>query len=105
LTAVTQAIQFKYDDGNTFLRWVAGDTVDPALYVIFSPADRKRQNQETHNLSEEMHRILGNMLPTHILLSSINADSELLQLDDPVSCLDYHHQYVSCEGAYSCGSH
>ena len=33
LTAVTQVIQFKYDDGKTYLAWPVGDSVDPAVYV------------------------------------------------------------------------
>lgn len=57
LTAVTQAIRFKYDDGRTYLAWTVGDTVDPALYVILSPAHSKER-------SREIHRTLRNMLPT-----------------------------------------
>ncbi|KIM93692.1 hypothetical protein OIDMADRAFT_173067 [Oidiodendron maius Zn] len=33
LTAVTQAIRFKYDDGRTYLAWTVGDSVDPAFWM------------------------------------------------------------------------
>ncbi|KIM96928.1 hypothetical protein OIDMADRAFT_169710 [Oidiodendron maius Zn] len=33
LTAVTQAIKFKYDDGRTSLSWPVGDSVDPAFWM------------------------------------------------------------------------
>ena len=35
LTAATRIIQFKYDDGTTYLRWAVGNSVDPAMYAKF----------------------------------------------------------------------
>jgi amino acid permease len=33
LVAVTNAVKFHYDDGKTFLRWVVGEEVDPAVWM------------------------------------------------------------------------
>jgi hypothetical protein len=33
LVAVTNAVQFRYDDGKTFLSWVVGESVHPAVWI------------------------------------------------------------------------
>jgi amino acid transporter len=33
LVAVTNAVQFRYDDGKTFLTWVVGENVNPAVWI------------------------------------------------------------------------
>ena len=33
LTAVSNTISFRYDDGKTFLNWVTGENVDPAVWI------------------------------------------------------------------------
>ena len=33
LVAVTNTVKFHYDDGKTFLRWVVGEDVDPAVWL------------------------------------------------------------------------
>jgi hypothetical protein len=54
LTAVTQAIKFKYDDGRTSLSWPLGDSVDPALYVIFPLSDSKKRKSRNHKTPREI---------------------------------------------------
>jgi hypothetical protein len=33
LVAVTNTVKFRYDDGTTFLSWVVGENVDPAVWI------------------------------------------------------------------------
>jgi amino acid transporter len=33
LVAVTNAVKFRYDDGNTFLSWVVGEDIHPAVWI------------------------------------------------------------------------
>ena len=33
LVAVTSTVKFRYDDGKTFLNWVVGEDVSPAVWI------------------------------------------------------------------------
>ncbi|TAQ89173.1 hypothetical protein B7494_g2498 [Chlorociboria aeruginascens] len=33
LVAVTNTVRFEYDDGRTYLKWVVGESVDPAIWI------------------------------------------------------------------------
>ena len=78
LTAVTQAIKFKYDDGKTSLSWPVGDSVDPALYVIFPLADSKKRKPRNHKSPRKNIDSVFTHVPTHVLFSSAEANSRAI---------------------------